>query len=100
MTARDDIVERSDTRLHESLIHILTDISRRRAVKRQVAAFRADDELFAFDTVLGCKYLQRFADRPLASLKTIVRGGVDDVDAELHCANDGVCVAHIGSLVG
>jgi len=34
------------------------------------------------------EYLQRFTNRALASLESIIRGGVDHVDAELHGAND------------
>src|SRR5215216_801194 len=82
MTTADDIVERSNARLHESLIHILTDIARRRAVERKVAALGADDELIARDAVLVGEYLQRFADRTFASLKTIVSSRIDDVDAK------------------
>src|SRR5215213_4076 len=87
-----DVSKRSNPRLYESLIYIVAHVLRRRAVERQVAAFGANDELFAGDAVLVCEYLQRFANGPFASLKTIVRGGVDEVDAKLHCANDRVRV--------
>src|SRR6185437_1953927 len=46
MTTADDVVEGRDAGFHESLVHILAHVARRRAVKRQVTAFRADDELF------------------------------------------------------
>src|ERR1044072_1363038 len=99
MTATEEVFKRSDTRLHESLMHILGHISRRRAVKRQVAAFRADEELFTRDAVLVREYLQRFADRALTSLETIISSGVDNVDAKLHGANDRARVALIGGFI-
>src|SRR6185503_2967187 len=99
MTARDDVFERRNTRLHESLSHILSHTSWRSAVERQVAAFRADDEFFACDAVLAREYLQGGADRAFASLKTVVGSTVDDVDAELHGANDRARVVCIGGCV-
>src|SRR5215213_2891647 len=99
MPASDDVFERRNTRLHESLVHILSHTSRRRTIERQVATFGADHELSARDAVLVREYLQRFADRALASLKTIVGRGIDDVNAKLHRANDRVRVAEIRSFV-
>ena len=99
MTAGDDIFERRNPRLHESLVHILSHISRRRAVERQVSAFRADDELLARNAVLVREYLQGFADGAFASLETIVGGGVDNVDPKLHSANNRARVALISGLV-
>src|SRR5262249_111076 len=99
MTAAYEIVERSDTRLHESLINILAHVSRRRSVKRQVTAFCTDHELIARDAVFVRDRPQRFADRAFASLKTIIRGAVDDVRAELDCAYAGVRVVRISGLV-
>jgi len=99
MTATDEVFKRSDTRFHESLIHILGHISRRRAVERQIAAFGADQKVFARDAVLVREYLQRFADRALASLETIICCRVDNVDAKLHGANDCARVTYIRGFI-
>ncbi len=57
MTAGDDVVERSDAGLYESLVDIIAHVARWRAVERQVAALRSDDEIFARDAVLVGEYL-------------------------------------------
>src|ERR1041385_2897371 len=42
MRAANNILKRSDTRLDESLVHILAQTSRRRSIERKITAFRAD----------------------------------------------------------
>src|SRR5215204_5723595 len=41
----------------------------------------------------------RFADGALAALEAVVGGGVDDVDAQLDGARDGVRIGAVGLLV-
>src|SRR5262245_9900063 len=102
MTAANNIFQRSDTGFDESLVHVFTELvrgSRRRAIERKVTTLRADDEFLARDAVLGCEYLQRPANGSLASLKTIVSGSVDDIDAKLHCSDDSIRVVRVGRFV-
>jgi hypothetical protein len=60
-------------------------------VEREVAALRADDQLFAREAG-GRESLESLAHRAFAALEAVVGGRVDDVRAQLDGARDGVGV--------
>ena len=66
MTAAGEIFKTRDAGFDESLFNVAPNVSRRRAVKRQVTAFRADDHFVAREALVQsnhvkhCRSLVRF----------------------------------------
>src|SRR6185437_10123570 len=86
-TAR-DVTPGRDSCLNEILFDVSPHVMGRRAVERQITTFRADDEFFTREAA-RLQVSQGCTNRPLASLKSIIGGRIDDVDAQLngsrHC---------------
>src|SRR5580765_1299748 len=98
MNPSSDFTPRRDPGLDESTFHVLTHIAGWRAIEREVAAFRANDHLVAGKSTTR-QLIQRGANYSLASLKAVIRRGVDYVGAQFDCAHDRVAVAAIGFVI-
>ena len=99
VAAADDVVGSEDAGLDVFAIEVVVGIGRHCAVGREVAAFGAEDEFFAGESLLE-QVFDGGADAALAALEAIVDGAVDDVDAAFDGAGDAGGVGLIGFVGG
>src|SRR5260370_12341480 len=85
MRAARDVGKTRDSRFDEIFFDILTHITRRRSVKRQVTTFAANNNLVPRKAALS-QLQQSRADRSFASLKAIIRSRVYHIRAQLNGA--------------
>src|SRR5262245_45134062 len=71
----------------------------RRRVKRDVAAFGRNDDLIPALFSLCENLLERFANAPLASLTSIIRGSVENITPQRNGAFDGMSIGFVGSFI-
>jgi len=92
VAAGDDLLGGEDAGPQEGLLEVPAHVRGAAALERQVAALGAEDDLVAGEAALA----QGRPHRALAALISVVDGGVDDVDAELQRAADGIGVERVG----
>ena len=97
--AAHDVGETRDTGLDEIFFHVLPHVAWRRAVKRQVAAFRANYHFFTGKSA-AVQFGQCGANRSFAPLKPVIRRGVYYVCAQLDGAHHCFGVTAISFFVG
>src|SRR5258706_308991 len=99
VTALYDFLGLENARLDVLTVKIFVGFGRHRAVGREVAALRANNEFLARETFLR-KLLESRADAPLAALETIIDSSIDDIDAVLDSRDDRSGVAAVSLVVG
>src|SRR5260370_29271303 len=98
VTASDDVLRAKHSRLEIFSEEILVWIGWHRPIRRQIAAFRAKNQLLARNAFRG-ELLDRGADAALAPLEAVVDRRVNDVDSALSCRNHRRRVALVGFRV-
>src|SRR6266498_975231 len=81
VTAADDILPTRYAGFDKRLFNIAANVSRRRAVKRQITTLRADDQFIAREPFGGSQVTQSRADGAFASLKPVVCRRIDYIGA-------------------
>ena len=99
VAAGDEVFRRKDARLDVFAKKIFCRFGGHRAVGSEIAAFGADDEFFAGETLCG-ELLDGCADAAFAALEAVVDGGVDEVDAVFGGGDDCGGVARVDFWIG
>ena len=99
MTAAHEIFKACDAGFDKCFLDVAPHVAWRRAVKRQIAALRANNDFISREAFVFRQELQRGADGSFTSLEAIVCRCVDDIRARLHCAHHGVGVSGVGFLI-